>query len=198
MSLRNYLKQLDDSGHLLRVTTPISKTYEIAGFLKKAEPEPVIFEKVKESEFRVVGNLFGSKASFANYFGIPVSEIISTLTAAINHPSPCQIVSEAPCQEVIQTEPDLDLLPILRHCDQDGGNYISSGVMIARHPIYGQNVDFHRCMQFSKTELAVRVVRSRHFDAFLQDQKKIDVAICIGNSPNVLAAAATSIQIGVD
>jgi UbiD family decarboxylases len=198
MSLRNYLKQLDDSGHLLRVTTPISKTYEIAGFLKKAEPEPVIFEKVKESEFRVVGNLFGSKASFANYFGIPVSEIISTLTEAINHPSPCQIVNEAPCQEVIQTEPDLDLLPILRHCDQDGGNYISSGVMIARHPIYGQNVDFHRCMQFSKTELAVRVVRSRHFDAFLQDQKKIDVAICIGNPPTVMAAAATSIEIGIN
>jgi len=70
--------------------------------------------------------------------------------------------------------------------------------MIARHPIYGQNVDFHRCMQLSKNELAVRVVRSRHFDAFLQDQKKIDVAICIGNSPNVLAAAATSIQIGID
>ncbi len=43
--------------------------------------------------------------------------------------------------------------------------------MIARHPIYGQNADFHRCMQFSKTEMAVRVVRSRHFDTFLQDLK---------------------------
>jgi UbiD family decarboxylase len=198
MSLRDYLKKLDESGHLLHVTAPISKIYEIAGVLKRAEPDPVLFEKVKESNFRVVGNLFGSKASFANYFGIPISEIIPSLTEAINHHSPCQIVTEAPCQEVIQSEPDLDLLPILRHCDQDGGNYISSGVVIARHPVYGQNVDFHRCMQFSKTELAVRVVRSRHFDAFLQDQKKIDVAICIGNSPNVLAAAATSIQIGVD
>jgi 2,5-furandicarboxylate decarboxylase 1 len=198
MSFRDYLKKLDESGRLLHVTTPISKTYEIAGVLKKAEPEPVIFEKVKESDFRVVGNLFGSKASFASYFGIPVSKIISTLTEAISHPSPCQIVSEAPCQEVVQTEPDLDLLPILRHCDQDGGNYISSGVMIARHPVYGQNLDFHRCMQVSKTELAVRVVRSRHFDAYLQDQKKIDVAICIGNPPNVMAAAATSIEIGVD
>ena len=198
MSLRDYLKKLDETGRLLHVSAPISKNYEIAGVLKKVEPEAVLFEKVKDSDFRVVGNLFGSKAAFASYFGIPISEIIPALTRAINQHSPCQIVTEAPCQQVVESKPDLDLLPILRHCEQDGGNYISSGVVIARHPDYGQNVDFHRCMQFSKTRLAMRVVRSRHFDAFLQDQKKIDVAICIGNSPNVLAAAATSIQIGID
>ncbi len=94
--------------------------------------------------------------------------------------------------------PDLDTLPILRHCEGDGGNYISSGVFAARHTVYGQNLDFHRAMQFSKTELAVRVVRNRHFDAFLRDLKAVDVAICIGNPPNVLAAAATSVAIGVN
>jgi hypothetical protein len=35
-------------------------------------------------------------------------------------------------------QPDLDLLPILRHCEKDGGNYISSGVMITRHPVWGR------------------------------------------------------------
>ena len=61
MSLRDYLKKLDEGGRLLHVVGPISKSYEIAGVLKKAEPEAVLFEHVKESEFRVVGNLFGSK-----------------------------------------------------------------------------------------------------------------------------------------
>jgi 2,5-furandicarboxylate decarboxylase 1 len=92
----------------------------------------------------------------------------------------------------------LDRLPILRHCELDGGNYISSGVMIARHPVHGQNLDFHRLMQFSANEMAVRVVRSRHFDAYLRDCKQIDVAVCIGSAPNVLAAAATSVELGVD
>ena len=46
--------------------------------------------------------------------------------------------------------------------------------------------------------MAVRVVRGRHFDAFLQDLGQVDVAICIGNPPNVLAAAATSVELGVD
>ncbi len=70
--------------------------------------------------------------------------------------------------------------------------------MIARHPVYGQNADFHRGMQFSGRELALRIVRSRHFDHFLRDLKSLDVAICVGNSLNVLAAAATSVEIGVD
>jgi 4-hydroxy-3-polyprenylbenzoate decarboxylase len=183
---------------MISVSTPISKHYEIAGVLKQLEPKPVLFERVKESRHRVVGNLFCTKASFADYFGIPLSEIIPTLTHAIEQRSPPALVQEAPCQEVIITAPDLDQLPILRHCEQDGGNYISSGVVIARHPQYGQNLDFHRCMQFSKMEMAARVVRSRHFDSFLQEVNELDVAVCIGVAPNVLAAAATSVEIGVD
>jgi UbiD family decarboxylase len=107
-------------------------------------------------------------------------------------------VTDAPCQEVVCTNPDLDELPILRHCAGDGGNYISAGVMIAQHPVYGQNLDFHRLMQFSKTEMAVRVVARRHFDTFLKDLRQVDVAVCVGNAPNVLAAAATSVDIGID
>ena len=169
MSFRSYLKQLEDDHSLVRPSAPISKTYEIAGVLKQLEPRPALFENVQESGFRLAGNLLCSKIDFARYFDIPVSGIIPLLSRAIDQHSPCSVVDEAPCQEVVIQEPDLDSLPILRHCAQDGGNYISSGVVIARHPVYGQNADFHRCMQFSKNEMAVRVVRSRHFDTFLRE-----------------------------
>lgn len=198
MSLRDTMERLEGRNGLIKVTEPISKTYQIAGVLNTLEPAPVMFENVTESDFRVVGNLFCSKASYAGYFGIPVSEIIPALSKAVDERTPPEVVDAAPCQEVIHSNPDLDVLPILKHCESDGGNYISSGVMIARHPEYGQNVDFHRCMQFSKTELSVRVVRSRDFDRFLQDKGQIDVAICIGNSTNVLAAAATSVATGIN
>jgi 2,5-furandicarboxylate decarboxylase 1 len=127
-----------------------------------------------------------------------VSGIVPSLARAIESHSSCQVVQKAPCQEVAEMQPDLDQLPILTHCTGDGGSYISSGVVIARHPRYGQNVDFHRCMQFSKTEMAMRVVRGRHFDAFLEELGQVDVAVCVGTPPNVLAAAATSVEIGVD
>jgi 2,5-furandicarboxylate decarboxylase 1 len=198
MTLRNYLHRLGQEKKLLRVSEPISKTFEIAGVLKQMEPRPVLFERVRESAFPVIGNLFCSKAAFAEYFDIRVAEIIPFLTAGIRERKPPEVVTDAPCQEIVQMQPDLDKLPILFHCDGDGGNYISSGVVLARHPLHGQNADFHRCMQFSKTEMSVRVVRDRHFDKFLRDLNQVDVAICIDNAPNVLAAAATSVELGVD
>ncbi len=198
MSLRSYLHEIEASGALARVTEPISKEFEIAGVLKKLEPEAALFEQVHGLEFPVVGNLFCSKADFAAYFGIPVSGIIPALGQAIENLAPCQVVEAAPCQEVVDTHPDLERLPILTHCAGDGGAYISSGVVIAGHPRYGQNLDFHRCMQFSRTEMAMRVVRGRHFAAFLEDLGQVDVAVCIGTPPNVLAAAATSVEIGID
>ena len=198
MSLRTHLHKLETENRLVCVSAPISKTYEMAGVLKGIEPQAALFEQVTDSTFRVAGNLFCSKSAFADYFNIPVAHIIPALIAAIANPTPYQVVRDAPCQEVVDLKPDLNRLPILRHCEKDGGNYISSGVFIAKHPLYGQNADFHRCMQLSATEMAVRVVRSRHFDAFLQERKELDVAICIGNAPNVLAAAATSVELGID
>ncbi|MBN1427392.1 MAG: UbiD family decarboxylase [Anaerolineae bacterium] len=200
MSLRNYIQSLSRSGELITIREPISKTYEIAGVLKKLEPRPVLFETVKESRFRVIGNLFCGKGPFAGYFGIEPSQIIATLSNAIAAASrPAMWTGgTAPCQEVVDTNPDLDTLPILFHCEGDGGNYISSGVFLARHPEHGQNADFHRAMQFSKTEMAIRVVKGRHFDAFLQDRKALDVAVCVGLPPNILAAGATSVAMGVD
>jgi UbiD family decarboxylase len=203
MTLRTYLDQLVERGELLIIREPISKTYEIAALLKQLEPRPVLFENVQESGFRVIGNLNCSKAQFADYFGIATPEIIPFLTKAIASPSPLfpnpyPLTSEAPCQQVIHLHPDLDSLPIPLHFAGDGGPYITAGVVIAKHPQYGQNMDFHRCMQFSPAQMAVRVVSGRHFHQFLSELGQVDVAVCIGNAPNILAAAATSVEIGVD
>lgn len=198
MTLRTHLKNIHDEGRAVTITRPVSSHLQAAGILKALEPSPVFCQHIAGSEFPVMGNLFCTKESFAQYLNIPVQEIIPTLTQAIDRHSPPERLTQAPCQDVICEKPDLDDLPILYHCAGDGGRYISSGVMVARHPDLGQNLDFHRCMQFSKTEMAVRVVKSRDFDTFLQDLGSVDVAICVGVPPNILVAAATSVETGLD
>jgi len=198
MTLRAHLQKLSHSGKLASLKSPLSTTYEMAGILKAVEPQAVLFENVQGSPFQVAGNLLCSKPAFADYLGIDVKQLIPTLIRAIDSRKPCPVVTKAACQQVVLHPPDLDALPILRYCALDGGNYISSGVFIARHPKFGQNLDFHRAMQFSKTEMAIRVVRGRHFDRFLQDLGSLDVAVCIGVAPAVLVAAATSVELGID
>ena len=159
MSLRDHLNTLREHGQLVTVHKPISKHLALAGLLKALEPAPVLCTRVIESEFPVIGNVVSDKHTLAGYLKVPVEALIPTLSQAIEGHTPPKVTSQAPCQEVIRANPDLDDLPIPFHCQGDGGNYISSGVMVAGHPRFGQNLDFHRCMQFSKTELAVRVVK---------------------------------------
>ncbi len=196
MGFREYLDVLDRSGRLLKVRRPISKRLEIAAFLNEVQERPVLFEHVKESRYRVAGNIFCSKKDIAEYFGIGTQDLISRIVHAIENPSQPKMISAAPCQEVVVHEVDLDELPILFHCEQDGGNYISSGVFITKSKEGIQNVDFHRAMQIGKHKFSVRIVRGRNFDELLQRDRELPVAVCIGNAPNVLLAAAVSVPLG--
>lgn len=198
MGLREHLTKLDQSGSLLKVTQPVSKRLEAGGILKAVEPRPVLFENVKDSEYRIMGNLFCSKESIADYLGITTGDIIPTLSKAIEDRSTPEIIQDAPCQEIVETDVDLDKIPILFHNERDGGPYISSAVVVAGHPKYGQNLDFHRAMQIKKDLMSTRVVAKRNFHAFLEDIGEVNVAFCIGNTPNILVAAATSVEIGIN
>jgi UbiD family decarboxylase len=120
------------------------------------------------------------------------------LLSAIQSRTPSRIVTDAACQEVIHDKPDLDFFTHSVPLRPSGGAYISSGVGLANHPLYWQNANLYRCLQFSKTEMALRVVQKWHFDRHLRDQKVIDVAICVGNAPNILLAAATSVDLGIN
>ncbi|NOR39229.1 MAG: hypothetical protein GQ580_06560, partial [Candidatus Thorarchaeota archaeon] len=198
MILENYIKKLSKENKIERFDKKISKNLEIAGVLKALEPTPAIFEEVKESEFRVAGNLFCTKEQIADYFGIKTEDIIPTLTKAIENRSPPEATEDAPCQEVIRDSVNLDDIPILVHNEVDGGPYISSGVVVASDPEFGQNLDFHRAMQIGKDRMVTRVVRGRDFHRFLERNGEVDVVYCIGNTPEILIAAATSVETGVD
>ena len=198
MILEEYIKKLQQNGKITTISKSISKNLEIAGVLKTLEPEPVLFENVKESEFRVAGNLFCTKMQIADYFGIATEQIIPTLAKAIESRSEPEQTENAPCQEVVDEKVDLDMLPILFHNKIDGGPYISSSVVVAADPEYGQNLDFHRAMQFSRNKMVTRIVRGRDFHKFLERNGEVDVAFCIGNTPEVLVAAATSVETGID
>lgn len=198
MDFRSFIKKLEASGKLVRIKRPVSKKFEAASILKKLDGNAVLFEKIKESEFSVAGNVFSSKESIARYFGCKPQELIRKMVDALNKPTKPNIVKKAPCQEVVIDEKDIDLdkLPILRHTRIDGGNYITSGVFIARDKELGMNASFHRCMQLDKKRFSVRVCERNLYEFLKRASGTLDVAVCIGNPANVLLAGATSPPIG--
>ena len=198
MGFKEYLNKLEKKKAMQAIKEPVSRHLEASGILKALEPKPILFEKIKESEFAVAGNIFPTKDSIADYFGCKTNELIPVITNAIANTKAPEETKKAACQQVVEESVDLDKLPILFHCERDGGNYISSGVVVARDNEWGQNLDFHRMMQIGKDKFSVRIVRERHFDQYLKKNGELDIAVCIGNGANVLVAAATSIELGKD
>ena len=199
MYFREYLNKLEKSGKITRIKKEVSIDIEAAAVLKAAEPTPLLFENVKGySDFQVAGNVFCTKESIADYFGITTADLIPRLTAAIDDRSPPEEISGAPCQEVIMDAVNLDKLPILKHNERDGGRYISSAVVVTKDPEFGQNLDFHRAMQFTENRMSTRIIKGRDFYKFLERSGEVEAAYCVGNTPNILVAAATSVKTGIN
>lgn len=199
MSFRSFLKKLEKSGELTRITKEVSTEYEMAGLIEALGEKPVFFEKVKGSSIPVAAGLVSSKEIIAKALNSKKADLLRNLSNAIEHPVSPQIVENGECQEIIEKEVDLTKLPIMRYTEKDGGKYIASAVSIVRDPELGRNMSFHRLMLIGKNRFVARIVEDRGTDTALKKTGgELDIAICIGNSTAVLLAAATSLPKGVD
>jgi 2,5-furandicarboxylate decarboxylase 1 len=199
VNLRSFLKTLEKSGELTRISKEVLTEYEMAGVIEALGEKPVFFENVKDSSFQVVAGLVSSKEIIARSLNLKKEQLLHTLSSALEHPLPPQIVENGECQEVVENEVDLTKLPIMRYTDKDGGKYIASAVSIVRDPELDRNMCFHRLMLLGKKRFVARIVEDRGTDTALKKAGgELDIAICIGNSTAVLLAAATSLPKGVD
>ena len=199
MGLRNFIEQLQKTNELTKITKPVSTEYEMAGIIAALGEKPVMFENVKESSIPVVAGLVSSKELICQSLGIQKNELLPKLSKAIEHPMQPQIVQNAPCLEVVETNVDLTKLPIMHYTEKDGGKYIASAVTIIKDPQLGRNMCFHRLMLKDKNHFVARIVENRGTDTALKKAGgELDVAFCIGNSTAVLISAATTLPMGVD
>ena len=196
MNLEEFSKKLEEKGKLTRVSGPVSKRYECSGIMNALDGSAVLFENVKESEYRVLGNPFSSKELIAEYLGIRPDELVPRMIKALGNPSEPGKAEKGQCQEVVEEKVDLDELPILLHTEIDGGNYVTSGVFIARDKELGLNAAFHRCMQLDKERFSVRILERNTMEFMKRNDGKIDVAVCVGLAPNILLAGAASPKLG--
>ncbi|MDH5747663.1 MAG: UbiD family decarboxylase, partial [Candidatus Bathyarchaeota archaeon] len=199
MGFRGFLGQLDKNGELVRIIKEVSTEYEMAGIIDALDEKPVFFEKVKESSIPVVGGLVSSKELIARALNIEKEQLLHKLSNAIENPVPPDVVESGECQEIVEKDVDLTMLPVMRYTEKDGGRYIASAICVIKDPELGRNTCFHRLMLLDKNRFVARIVEERGTDTALQKSGgELDIAICIGNSTAVLLAASTSLPKGVD
>jgi 4-hydroxy-3-polyprenylbenzoate decarboxylase len=200
MKLREFIELLDKEGKLKHVKERVSVDYEIANYLKKFDGTPLIFENVvnrkNESSFPVVGNLISSMDLLCEGLGIKKEDFIKAMINAIENPKEYK---KAEKNEFEYLEPDLSMLPILKHYPLDQGPYITSGVVFANYNGI-KNISFHRLCLLNNDRLVGRLVEKRDLHTIYEDAKQhgedVDVSIAIGNSIGVLVAGATTVAFG--
>ncbi|MFB5645089.1 MAG: UbiD family decarboxylase [Nitrosopumilaceae archaeon] len=192
--LRNYISLLKKNGELKTVRKKISTKYEIAAITAKVDgSNAVLFENIKESKFRLVSNLVGTRNRFAKAVGAKEPKIHEKIISAIRQAKKPKTITSAKFME--NKSKNLSLLPIVKHFEKESGPFITSSIIYAKNPDTGeQNSSFHRLMPIDRKHFSVRMVEGRDLHRCFVDAKKhgedLKVAITVGVHPAISIAGA--------
>ena len=200
--LRNYISLIKKNRELKTIKKKVSTKYEIAALTAKADGSSgLLFENIKESKFRLVSNLVGTRTRFAQAVGANELNIHQKIISAIRKAKKPKITSRAKFME--NSSKNISILPIVTHFENESGPFITSSIIYAKNPETGQqNSSFHRLMPIDKTHLSVRMVEDRHLHRFFIDAKNhgqdLKVSITVGVHPAISIAGAYQEEWGKD
>jgi UbiD family decarboxylase len=190
MSFRDFVTKTD-----YKITKPVSKNLEASGIIYSAGDKSIMFDKIKESNYKVAANVFASKDKVAKYLGCEVKDLIPLMVKGLQNPTKPKIVAKT---DHIDLELDLEKLPILTHTEKDAGAYIASGIIIVKDPAVGQNVCFHRGLILGKNKIALRILERNTMELLKKNNGTMKAAYCVGCGAEVLVAAAMAPPLGVN
>jgi UbiD family decarboxylase len=170
---------------------------KITEILLKDQDTTVLFGDVNGK--KAAGNVFSTRKKIADAMNIPTDKIVEHILHAIDSPSELNEVKDPEFRQTAM-KVDLTSLPIPKYYPEDGGRYITAGVVVAEYK-GKKNVSFHRMMVMDSNRLAIRLVPRHLFTLYNEakkDGKELDISICIGLPPEVLIAAAVSMDYGAD
>ncbi|MBO6304725.1 MAG: menaquinone biosynthesis decarboxylase [Selenomonadaceae bacterium] len=230
--LREFIEELEKRGELKRITAEVDANLEITEITDRVskmsgkDNVALLFENVKGYDMPVLMNAFGSYERMALALGadklddigdeireflklpymnmqnkMNLVTLIPKIKRAINFP---KYVKDAPCQEVIMDEPNLDKIPILKCWPKDGGEFVTLPLVFTKNPANGKrNVGMYRLQKYdSKTTGMHWHIHKNGAENFRATKaaggEKIEVAVAIGTDPALTYAATAPLPKDID
>ena len=200
--LREFQDQLSESGDLVTVKKTVSTEHEIAAYIRrscKTGGPAFLFTNVAEHQgWTVAGGTYAVLNRVYKAVGASKEEAVKRYLDATVNPMAVERVSTGVVKEVQLSGNQIDLasIPLVKHCEKDGGRYITAGIQVVRDPETGvQHLGIHRMMLQDKRlltlwgglERRVRRTITRNEDR----SKNTPIAIVLGGPPAfVLASCA--------
>lgn len=225
--LSDFVKVLEARGLLRRIQTPVSPELEITEItdrVSKAVGPALLFENVEGSPFPVLINSFGSiermclalEVDDLDEIGRRITDLVTPreVTGFMDKlralPKLAELssffhrtVRHGPCQEVVEHEPDLGELPILRCWPQDGGRFITLPLVFTRDPETGRrNVGMYRMQVYDARTTGMHWHKHKdgahNFNAHRRTGRRMEVAVALGGDPATIYAATAPLPRDID
>jgi len=226
-SLSDFLQVLDREGELKRISHPFNaelEITEIADRVMKNGGPALLFENIIGKKIPLLINAFGSAKRMALALGVSdVEEIARDIAKLIQTKPPRafkeklhllgeliklagippKIVKEGSCQEVIDREPDLSILPVLTCWPGDAGPFITLPMVFSQDPAKGtRNVGLYRMQVFDSRTTGMHwhlhKVGARHYQRQKEHAGRLELAACLGGDPAMIYAATAPLPDQID
>lgn len=226
-NLSDFVQVLEKAGELKRIAHPVKAELEIAEIadrVMKAGGPALLFENVVGKNIPLLINAFGSMKRMSIALGVnDIEEIAKKISKLIQIQPPRtfkdkiqlageliklaglppKIVSDGACHEVVQREPDLNILPVLTCWPGDAGPFITLPMVFSKDPVKGtRNVGLYRMQVFDARTTGMHwhlhKVGARHFQHQKESAGKMELAVCLGGDPAVIYAATAPLPDQID
>jgi 4-hydroxy-3-polyprenylbenzoate decarboxylase len=226
-SLQDFVQVLEREGELKRISHPVNaelEITEIADRVMKSAGPALLFENVVGKNIPVLINAFGSTKRMALALGVQdIEEIAAEIAKLIQTRPPKtfkdklqllgalvklagippKMVKEAACQEVVNRDPDLNLLPVLTCWPGDAGPFITLPMVFSKDAVKAtRNVGLYRMQVFDRRTTGMHwhlhKVGARHFQQQKENKGKLELAVCLGGDPAMIYAATAPLPPQID
>ncbi|MDD2463432.1 MAG: UbiD family decarboxylase [Desulfobulbus sp.] len=217
VNLRSFLDLLRANNQLLTIDTLVDPHLEIAEIHRRviAQDGPaLLFTNVKNSQFPVVTNLFGTPLRLELAFGKRPVNFVRGLVDFIEHAMPptmqtlwdsrglfaqglkvgLKSISKAPILECCQRPARLTELPMLTSWHSDGGAFVTLPLVYTEHPGgQGHNLGMYRIQRYDDTTTGIHWQIHKgggfHYHAAEKLNQPLPLTLYIGGPPALMLAA---------
>jgi 4-hydroxy-3-polyprenylbenzoate decarboxylase len=224
-SLSEFLRFLERRGDLKRVAREVDWAYEvteIAAREAKAEGPALLFERVRDARFPLAVNVLAARRRIEWALGRPPAAVGAELERILHAVPPRKLadlwklrgsaarvmamrprlVRAGPSQQAV-LGPDLGPLPHLKLWPQDGGRFVTFGLVLTEHPTTRvRNLGIYRMQVYDDhtTGMHWQIGKGGGFHHHEAEKhgRPLEVAVAVGADPATLLAAVSPLPEGID
>lgn len=227
-NLQDFIRHLEEKGMLKRIKSEVNaelEITEIADRVSKKYGPALLFENVKGSEYPIlinamgtyermsmalgveklddIGNYIGEFIDMSNYLGIMKKFKSLPRLARMATVFPIKLPTKGACQEIIENEPDLFKLPILKCWPQDAGRFITLPLVITKDPESEiQNMGMYRMQMFDKNTTGMHWHLHKDgreiYDKYKALGGRMPVSVALGCDPAITYSATAPLPKMID